>query len=81
LKSAASGYADQLVNNATPNPNSNLTAARLPRVCYDIGQALEENFPSECQKFMNHSITLTTGGFRRRISDLVAEDMLTSKQL
>ena len=81
LESAASGYANDLINNATPSPNSNLTASHLPRVCYDIAQALEQSFPSECQKFMNDSLTLTAGGFRRRISYLLHKLMLTLQQL
>jgi hypothetical protein len=67
LESAASSYADGLVLNATPPPNSNLSAGALSRVCYDIGQSLEQNFPSECQKYMNNSVALSVGGFRRSI--------------
>ena len=67
LESAASSYADGLISNATPPPNSNLTADTLSRVCYDIGQTIEQNFPSECQKYMNNSVTLSVGGFRRFI--------------
>lgn len=76
LESAASGYANEMIANATPNPNSNLTADNLGRVCYDLGQTLENNFPSECQKYMNDSLALSAGGFRRLKSKLSADRML-----
>lgn len=81
LESAASGYADGLISNATPSPNSNLTAGSLPTVCYEIAQSIENNFPSSCGKFMNSSETLTVGGFRTLPSNDRGEYVLTLQQL
>ena len=65
IESAASSYALGLVMNGTPPPHSNLTANSLDRVCYDIANSIQSNFPSECQKYMNQTQSLTVGGFRK----------------
>ena len=53
LEDAASGYALGLIQNATPEPNSNLSEHSLSKVCYDVANSLESNFPEQCQKYMN----------------------------
>lgn len=53
LETQAAEYANGLVSNPTPNPGSNLTQGSLSHVCYDIGNLLQENFPKECDKYLN----------------------------
>jgi hypothetical protein len=59
LEDAASGFVYNMVENATPPPNSNLTAGSQSTVCYKAGQTLQDNFPSECQKYFNGTAQVT----------------------
>lgn len=71
LESAASGYALGLISNGTPPPNSNLTAGSLDHICYDVANAIQSDFPSECKKYMND--TIVVGGFRELLRCLCLE--------
>ncbi|KAK5173769.1 uncharacterized protein LTR77_002450 [Saxophila tyrrhenica] len=55
LTNMANSLALGLISNATPPPNSNLTEGSLSRVCYEIGNTIQNNFPDECNVFYNGS--------------------------
>lgn len=55
LQAITEQLANTLVQNPTPLPHSNLTAASLPNVCDDITTSLMAGFPRECSPFFGNS--------------------------
>ena len=62
LKDQATSSIVGLIGNPTPNPGSNLTAGSLNHVCYDVGNMMTENFPTQCKPFFNGSATVYGSG-------------------